>query len=80
MGYPLIAVYDAMGLPISGHVYEEHIPPPTEVSNVLKALHSAYADIWMSTSTSGSGNITIVEWLDHFLGKTVRAIASYLPA
>jgi hypothetical protein len=70
MGYPLIAVYDAMGLPISGHVYEEHIPPPTEVSNVLKALHSAYIDIWMSTSTSGSGNITIVEWLDHFLGKS----------
>ena len=47
MGYPLIAMYDAMGIPISGHLYEEYFPLPSEVSEIVKVLHSAYADIWV---------------------------------
>ncbi|KAM0839882.1 hypothetical protein ACQ4PT_060026 [Festuca glaucescens] len=73
MGYPLIAMYDAMGLPISGHLYEEHIPPPTEISSIVKALHYAYSEIFISDSASSSGTITISEWLDHFLGEDLGA-------
>ncbi|KAM0886480.1 hypothetical protein ACQ4PT_029601 [Festuca glaucescens] len=67
MGYPLIAMHDAMGLPISGHLYEEHIPPSTEISSIVKDLHYAYSEIFISDSASSSGTITINEWLDHFL-------------
>jgi hypothetical protein len=54
MGYPLIAMYDAMGLPISGHLYEDHIPPPTEISSIVKALHYAYSE-YMELSPSANG-------------------------
>jgi hypothetical protein len=47
IGYPLIAMYDAMGIPISGHLYEEYIPIESEVSGIVRVLHTAYTDIWI---------------------------------
>lgn len=68
MGYPLLTMYDSMGLPISGHLYEEFIPPCSAVSGVLKTLHSIYVDIWL-LHAKGNDVVTVSEWVDHFLGK-----------
>lgn len=69
MGYPLIAIYDSMGLPISGHLYQEFIPQVSAVSGVVKTLHSIYADLWLALA-EGQNLVTVPEWLDHFLGKS----------
>ena len=74
MGYPLIAMYDAMGIPISGHLYEEYIPLESEVSGIVRILHSAYADIWVLHQNGSSPNVTLQSWIDHFIGNIISVI------
>ena len=74
MGYPLMAMYDAMGIPISGHLYEEYIPLESEVSGIVRVLHTAYTDIWVLHQSGSSPNVTLQNWIDHFLGSIVSVI------
>jgi hypothetical protein len=74
IGYPLIAMYDAMGIPISGHLYEEYIPIESEVSGIVRVLHTAYTDIWILNQKGDSSTVTLQNWLDHFIGKFIKLV------
>ncbi|KAL6642427.1 hypothetical protein ACP70R_020608 [Stipagrostis hirtigluma subsp. patula] len=74
MGYPLLAVYDSMGLPISGHLYQEFIPQVSAVTGVVKILHSIYAGLWL-LHAENNDLVTIEEWVDHFLGEDLGTTA-----
>lgn len=72
MGYSLLLVNDAMGIPISGHAYDEYIPSPflPPEDTVVKTLHAIYAKLckWrLSESSTGKGLVTVRSWLDYFL-------------
>jgi hypothetical protein len=70
MGYPLLTMYDSMGLPISGHLYQEFIPPVSAVSGVIKILHSIYFELWLSHADTND-MVTVQEWVDYFLGENM---------
>lgn len=77
MGYSLLLVNDAMGLPISGHVYDEYVPLPCcpDGDEVVKTLHAIYAKLckWRLSSTSTSnGLVSVRVWLDYFLANKRR--------
>ncbi|TVU45680.1 hypothetical protein EJB05_05175, partial [Eragrostis curvula] len=72
MGYPLLTMYDSMGLPISGHLYQEFIPPASAVSSVVKSLHSIYAELWLLHAEK-KDLVTVEQWIDHFLGEELGA-------
>lgn len=73
MGYPLLAMYDSMGLPISGHLYHEFIPLFSAVSGTVKTLHSIYAELWL-LHAKNDDLVTVQEWVDHFLGEDIIAL------
>uniref|UniRef100_A0ACD5TEY6 Uncharacterized protein n=1 Tax=Avena sativa TaxID=4498 RepID=A0ACD5TEY6_AVESA len=73
MGYPLIAMYDTMGIPISGHLYEEHIPLESEVSGIVRVLHTAYTDAWVLQQEGSYSHVTLQSWIDHFIGEDLGA-------
>lgn len=71
MGYPLLLVDDAMGIPISGHAYDEFIPPPfCAEDSAVNTLHAVYAKLCqhrLAHGAEGEGLVTIKEWTDYFL-------------
>ncbi|KAM0846310.1 hypothetical protein ACQ4PT_055752 [Festuca glaucescens] len=73
IGYPLIAMHDAMGIPISGHLYEEYIPIESEISGIVRVLHTVYTDIWVLHQKGDSSSVTLQNWLDHFIGEDLGA-------
>lgn len=77
MGYPLLVMYDSMGLPISGHIYEEFIQTFSAVSGMVKALHSIYAELWL-LHAKDNNLVTMQEWVDHFLGNNIIVLLTYL--
>ena len=42
MGYPLIAMYDAMGIPISGHLYEELDDPLRRLAQISDLCYNLF--------------------------------------
>ena len=66
MGYPLHTVYDAMGIPISGGLYEEYIPLPSTGRGHVRTLYSIYADLCPVNMSAGAGLVTISAWVDNF--------------
>lgn len=79
MGYPLHTMYDAMGILISGHLYEEFIPLPSTVHGHVQTLHNIYADQCPLQLNEGPGLVTISTWVNHFFGNDPVSIQSFLP-
>uniref|UniRef100_A0A0E0P704 Aminotransferase-like plant mobile domain-containing protein n=1 Tax=Oryza rufipogon TaxID=4529 RepID=A0A0E0P704_ORYRU len=77
MGYPLHTMYDAMGILISGRLYEEFIPLPSTVHG--HTLHNIYADQCPLQLNEGPGLVTISTWVNHFFGNDPVSIQSFLP-
>uniref|UniRef100_A0A0E0LWN0 Aminotransferase-like plant mobile domain-containing protein n=1 Tax=Oryza punctata TaxID=4537 RepID=A0A0E0LWN0_ORYPU len=68
MGYPLHTMYDAMGIPISGRLYEEFIPAPSTFHGYVQTLHSIYIDVCPLKLKKGPGLVTVAAWVNHFFG------------
>lgn len=66
MGYPLHTISDAMGIPITGRVYEEFIPLPSAVHGHVRTLQAIYASLCPTILKPCHGLVTIFEWTDHF--------------
>ncbi|EEC76981.1 hypothetical protein OsI_15285 [Oryza sativa Indica Group] len=79
MGYPLHTMYDAMGILISGRLYEEFIPLPSTVHGHVQILHNIYADQCPLQLNEGPGLVTISTWVNHFFGNDPVSIQSFLP-
>jgi hypothetical protein len=43
LGYPLMVIQEAMGIPISGHAYDEYVPEDNVYDKVAQELFAAYA-------------------------------------
>jgi hypothetical protein len=78
MGYPLHTVYDAMGIPFSGRLYEEYIPLPGAVQGHVKTLYSIYADMCPLKLTQKPGLVTIDAWVEHFFYDKTHSFGSLL--
>jgi hypothetical protein len=78
MGYPLHTIYDAMGIPFSGRLYEEYIPLPGTVRGQVKTLYSIYADMCPLKRTPKPGLVTIDAWVEHFFDDKTHSFGSLL--
>jgi len=72
MGYPLLALQDAMGIPISGRLYDEYVPDNATTDPITRELFAAYAELCWRQNGDGSkepqSTVSIAEWVDYFLG------------
>lgn len=66
MGYPLHTISDAMGIPITGRVYEEFIPLVSAVHGHVRTLQAIYASLCPAVLKPCMGLVTISDWTDHF--------------
>lgn len=78
MGYPLHTISDAMGIPISGRLYEEFIPPCSDVHGHLETLYAIYASLCPSELQPGPGLVSLTAWLDHFFDDKADSFGSSL--
>lgn len=79
MGYPLHTMYDAMGIPISGRLYEEFIPLPSTARGHVQTLHNIYVEECPLQLNEGPGIVTIATWVNHFFGDHPVPFQSFLP-
>ncbi|EEC81772.1 hypothetical protein OsI_25460 [Oryza sativa Indica Group] len=79
MGYPLHTMYDAMGIPISGRLYEEFIPLSSTVRGYVQTLHNIYVEECPLQLNEGPGIVTIATWVNHFFGDHPVPFQSFLP-
>uniref|UniRef100_A0A0E0Q5Z8 Aminotransferase-like plant mobile domain-containing protein n=1 Tax=Oryza rufipogon TaxID=4529 RepID=A0A0E0Q5Z8_ORYRU len=79
MGYPLHTMYDAMGIPISGRLYEEFIPLSSTVRGHVQTLHNIYVEECPLQLNEGPGIVTIATWVNHFFGDHPVPFQSFLP-
>ncbi|EEC69589.1 hypothetical protein OsI_38925 [Oryza sativa Indica Group] len=77
MGYPLHTMYDAMGIPISGRLYEEFIPLPSTVRRHVQTLHNIYVECPLQLN-EGPGIVIIATWVKHFFGNHPVPFQSFL--
>lgn len=78
MGYPLHRVYDAMGIPFSGRLYEEYIPLPDTVQGHVQTLYNIYVDLCPIRPTPKPGLVTIEAWVNHFFEDKCHSFGSLL--
>jgi hypothetical protein len=78
MGYPLHTISNAMGIPISGRLYEEFIPPCFDVHGHLETLYTIYASLCPSELQPGLGLVSPTAWLDHFFDDKADSFGSSL--
>nr|BAC80075.1 hypothetical protein [Oryza sativa Japonica Group] len=79
MGYPLHTMYDVMGIPISGRLYEEFIPLSSTVRGHVQTLHNIYVEECPLQLNEGPGIVTIATWVNHFFGDHPVPFQSFLP-
>ncbi|ONL94836.1 hypothetical protein ZEAMMB73_Zm00001d028150 [Zea mays] len=67
-----------MGIPISGRLYEEFIPPCFDVHGHLETLYTIYASLCPSELQPGLGLVSPTAWLDHFFDDKADSFGSSL--
>lgn len=71
MGYPLMVIQEAMGIPISGRVYDEYAPEDNVNDKVARELFKAYAELsWRNNGKNPNSvrrPVLITDWVDYFL-------------
>ncbi|KAL6597780.1 hypothetical protein ACP70R_046585 [Stipagrostis hirtigluma subsp. patula] len=76
MGYPLHTIYDAMGIPFTGRLYEEFIPLSSTFCSHVRSLHTIYANCMVAKS--GEGSVTISAWVSHFFDDKADTFGSII--
>jgi hypothetical protein len=78
MGYPLHTIPDAMGIPISGRLYEEFIPLPSDVHGDLETLYAIYIGLCPTELQPRPGLVNLSDWMGHFFGEDANSFGTSL--
>jgi hypothetical protein len=78
MGYPLHTLPNAMGIPISGRLYEEFIPLPSDICGDLETLYAAYVGLCPTELQPGLGLVSLSDWLDQFFYEDTNSFGASL--
>lgn len=69
--YPLLALQDAIGIPISGRIYDEYVLNDATADPLARELFAAYAELCWRQNGGGAkeprGAVSAVEWINYFL-------------
>lgn len=67
VGFPLLALHDSTGIPISGRAYDEYVPESCFKDELVALLFSAYATIQknkLESNKEGDILVSLAKWID----------------